>query len=197
MKRVALTGGIGSGKSAVAARLCELGAVVIDADALAREVVAPGTDGLAALVEAFGPGILDADGSLHRPTMARLVFGDASQLALLEGITHPRIGARTAELIAQAEADAAPVVVYDVPLLVEKRLAGGFDAVVVVEAPRDLRLERLEGRGVARDDAEARMRAQATDAERREVADHLLDNSGDLASLHAQVDAVWAALRSV
>lgn len=196
MKKIGLTGGIGAGKSAVAARLAELGAVVVDADALAREVVAPGTDGLAALVEAFGPGILDDDGSLHRPTLAKLVFADASQLALLEGITHPRIGARTAELIALAEETEAPVVVHDVPLLVEKQMGAAFDAVLVVEAPRELRLSRLEARGVTRDDAEARMRTQATDDERREVATLVLDNSGDLDALHAQVDAVWTDLLS-
>jgi dephospho-CoA kinase len=188
---IGLTGGIGSGKSAAAARFVELGAVVVDADAVARQVVEPGSEGLAALVEAFGPGILQPDGSLDRPALAALAFADASRRAVLDGITHPRISERTAQLVTAARESGASVLVYDVPLLVEKEMAPAYDQVVVVETPLDLRLERLEGRGLGREDALARMAAQATDEERRAVADHVLDNSGDLAALHAQVDAVW------
>jgi dephospho-CoA kinase len=192
--RVGLTGGIGAGKSAAAARLRELGATVVDADALARDVVAPGTDGLADVVAAFGPGILAADGSLDRPALASIVFTDDAQRRRLEAITHPRVGARMGELLAMAEASGAPAVVYDVPLLVETNQAAGYDAVLVVEAPRELRLTRLERRGVDRAEAQRRMAMQADDAARRAVATVVLDNAGSLAQLHDQVDRAWAQL---
>jgi dephospho-CoA kinase len=190
MPRIALTGGIGGGKSTVAARFAELGATIIDADAIAREVVMAGTSGLAALVERFGPGILTADGVLDRPKLAKIVFGDDAALADLNGIVHPRIRERMTELLAQVATDG--VVVHDIPLLVEGDLTeAAYDAVVVVETPMELRLERLERRGLAREDALSRMAHQASDAERAAIATVVLDNGGSLESLHAQVDAAW------
>jgi len=187
---VGLTGGIGAGKSAVAARLAALGAVVIDADALSREVVAPGTEGLAEVVEAFGPGVLAADGSLDRPALGRMVFGDDAARSRLESIVHPRVRARSAELIAAAPPDA--VVVNDVPLLVEAGYRDRFQLVVVVQAPLEVRIERLaRTRGMSRAEAESRIAAQATDEQRREVADVVIDNDGTLDDLRARVDAVW------
>lgn len=195
--RIAITGGIGSGKSAVSARLAAHGAIVVDADAIAREVVEPGTPGLAEVVAEFGTAVLRADGSLDRPAMAALVFSDPQRRRALEAIVHPLVAARSTELLAAAPADA--VVVYDVPLLAESmrttRAAGhGFDSVVVVTAPRDLRVRRLVGRGLTAADAEARIDAQASDEERRAIADHVVDNSGTLDDLDEAVDAVWVAL---
>jgi dephospho-CoA kinase len=191
MLLVGLTGGIGAGKSAVSARLAELGAVVIDADRLAREVVAPGTDGLAEVIAAFGPAVLDAAGGLDRAAVGRLVFGDDVARRRLEGIIHPRVRARTAELVAAAPADA--IVVNDVPLLVEAGLATGFALVLVVLAPEADRVARLaRDRGMTAVEARARIAAQATDEQRRAVADVVIDNSGSLAELRAQVDRIWA-----
>ncbi len=185
---VGLTGGIGSGKSAVASRLAALGAVVIDSDVLAREVVAPGTDGLAEVVAAFGASVLGPDGALDRPALGRVVFGDDEARRRLEGIIHPRVRARAAELAGHAPSDA--VVVNDVPLLVEKGYR--FPIVIVVAAPLEVRIERLaRDRGMSRAEAEARIAAQATDEQRREVADVVIDNDGTLDELHARVDAVW------
>ncbi len=189
---VGLTGGIGSGKSTVAAMLARRGAVVIDADAIAREVVAPGTPALAALVERFGPGILDSAGHLDRKALAALAFADEESRKALEAITHPAIGEEFLRRISGAPEGS--IVVHDVPLLVEGGMAERYAAVIVVEAPREVRLDRLEQRGVDRADAEARMAAQATDAARREVATWVVDNSGDLQALDAQVDAIWADL---
>lgn len=190
MLMVGLTGGIGAGKSAVARRLAELGAVVIDADKLAREVVEPGTDGLAKIRKAFGRDVLAADGSLDRPALAGRVFGDEAARRRLEGIVHPRVRARTAELVAEAPPDA--VVVNDVPLLVEADLVGGFDLVVVVEASELVRIERLvRDRGMTREQAAERIAAQASEVRRRAVADVVLDNNDDLAALHRQVDELW------
>jgi dephospho-CoA kinase len=191
MLRVGLSGGIGSGKSTVARGLARRGAIVIDADAIAREVVAHGQPGLAAVVERFGPEVLDGDGRLDRPKLAALVFEDAAARADLNAIVHPRVAAETARRIAAAPADA--VVVIDVPLLVEAARSG-YDAVVIVEAPEAVRLERLVGRGMSPDDARRRMAAQASDAERRKVADVVLDNAGSEADLDAQIDALWAQL---
>ena len=169
MVKVGLTGGIGSGKSEVARRLASLGAVVVDADALAREAVAPGSDGLAQVVAAFGKGVLAPDGSLDRAAVGRLVFADEDERARLEGIVHPYVARRSAELMAAAPADA--VVVYDVPLLVEKHLESGYDLVVVVEAPEDVRVRRLaEHRGMTEADARARIAAQATPEQRAAAA---------------------------
>jgi dephospho-CoA kinase len=189
---IGLTGGIGSGKSTVATRLAELGAIVIDADAQAREVVAVGTPGLRRVVERFGTDMLAPDGSLDRPKLGSVVFADPTALADLNAIVHPLVGERTAELMATAGTE--DVVVYDVPLLAENNLQDGFDAVVVVEAPLATRLERLGRRGLSEADARARIAAQATDKDRREVATFVLDNSGSVAELNAQIDAVWAQI---
>jgi dephospho-CoA kinase len=191
---IGLTGGIGAGKSAVAARLAELGATVIDSDRLAREVVEPGTEGLAQVVEAFGPEILDANGALDRAALARRVFGDDEARKRLEGIVHPLVRDRAAELTAAAPPDA--VIVNDVPLLVEAGLARLYDKVVVVLASEETRLARLTmQRGMSIEDARARIAAQATDEQRRAVADVVIVNDGTLDELVEQVDAVWAALR--
>jgi dephospho-CoA kinase len=190
---VGLTGGIGSGKSTVAQLLRDRGAIVIDADAIARDVVEPGMPALDALVERFGADILRADGTLDRPALAKKAFVDDESRKALEAITHPAIGAEFLRQVAEAPADA--IVVHDVPLLVESTRGFDYGAVIVVEAPVAVRLERLEARGVDRDDAEARMAAQATDEERRKVATWVLDNGGNLASLERLVDAIWSELR--
>jgi len=188
--RIGLTGGIGAGKSTVARELERLGALVVDADAIAREVVAPGTPGLAAVVAEFGDSVLTPDGSLDRPAMGRIVFADPAARARLEAITHPLIRAESARRAAAAPP--GTVVVHDVPLIVERGLAAQYDLVVVVGADEDVRLERLvRDRGMTREDALARIRAQATDAERRAVADVWLDNSGTQEELLAQVRDLW------
>ncbi|MEV4662256.1 dephospho-CoA kinase [Micromonospora echinofusca] len=190
MLKVGLTGGIGSGKSAVARRLAERGAVVIDSDRLAREVVAPGTEGLAEIVAAFSDRVLDADGALDRAALGALVFADETARRRLEAITHPRVRARSAELAAAAGPDA--IVVNDVPLLVEVGLAPAYHLVVVVQTEVATRLARLaRDRGMDRAEAERRIAAQADDARRRAAADVLLTNDGSLADLHAAVDALW------
>jgi dephospho-CoA kinase len=190
---VGLTGGIGSGKSEVARLLAAHGAVVVDADALAREAVAPGTPGLAAVVTEFGPEVLAADGSLDRAALGRVVFGDETRLAALEAIVHPYVGRRSAELMAAAAPGS--VVVYDVPLLVEKRLQDGYDVVVVVDAADETRLRRLvELRGMPEADARERMAAQADRQTRLAVADHVVANDGDLDALRLQVDRIWSSL---
>lgn len=194
MLTVGLTGGIGSGKSAVAARLVTHGAVHVDADRLARQVVEPGTPGLKAVAETFGDRVLGPDGSLDRPALGAIVFADPEQRRRLEAITHPLIGAERERLIRAAPADA--IVVHDIPLLVEVGMAGGLDVVVVVEAPVETRLDRLERRGLPREQARARMATQATDEQRRAVADFVVDNGGSLDELHARVDALWAELVS-
>ena len=189
--QIGLTGGIGSGKSTAAARFAELGALVIDADALAREVVEPGTDGLAAVVAEFGEQVLDADGRLDRPALARLVFGDEAARGRLNAIVHPRVRTRAAGLIAAAPP--GTVVVQDVPLLVETEQAGAYDLVVVVEAPEERRVQRLAAdRGMSAEDVRARMASQATDEQRRAVADVVLVNDGTPDDLRAKVDALWA-----
>ncbi len=197
MRLVGLTGGIGSGKSTVAALLRAKGATVVDADEVARAVVEPGEPALLALVERFGEGVLDADGRLDRPALAALAFADDEGRKALGDITWPAIGEEFERRIKEAPPDA--VVVCDVPLLVESKAAAArpYVAVIVVEAPMDVRLDRLEIRGVARDDAERRMAAQATDEERREVATHVVDNGGDLEALASQVDAVWDDITSM
>ncbi len=188
---VGLTGGIGSGKSTVAALLAAKGAVIVDADAVARSVVEPGTPALQQLVERFGPEILAGDGSLDRPALANVAFADDESRAALEAITHPAINEEFMRRMTEAPKDA--VVVCDVPLLAESKSAQarGYPVVVVVEAPLDLRLDRLEERGVPRDDAQRRIAAQASEEERRALATHVVDNSGDLAALQHQVDVLW------
>ncbi|MEU6132656.1 dephospho-CoA kinase [Saccharopolyspora sp. NPDC047091] len=189
MLRVGLSGGIGSGKSTVAARLVELGAVLIDADRLAREVVEPGSRGLAELVERFGPEIRTADGALDRPALARVAFADEQARADLNAITHPKIGELTAQRMAEAPADA--IVVHDVPLLVENDYAANYHLVIIVDAPEEERVRRLTARGLDAADARARIRAQATDEQRREAADVWLDNTGPVEDLVTAVDRLW------
>jgi len=187
---VGLTGGIGAGKSMVAALLEERGAVVTSADEVARDVVSPGSDGLAAVVAEFGDGILAPDGSLDRSALGRLVFSDDLRRARLEEILLPLIAAE-----AWARMDTVPagqVVVYDVPLLVEGQMQDMFDLVIVVEADLELRLERLSERGMNRDEALARIAVQATDEERRGVADVIVSNSGAIEDLSAEVDGLWS-----
>lgn len=198
MTRIGLTGGIASGKSTVSARLAELGAVVIDADRLAREVVAPGTPGLDEVVAAFGDEILTTEGgldrpALDRPALGRLVFQDADARRRLEAIVHPLVRARAAEL--EAAAPAGSVVVHDIPLLVESGQAGGFDLVVVVDVDPEVQRERLRRlRGMSDEEAAARDAAQATREQRLAVADRVIVNNGSLAELRASVDRLWAEL---
>lgn len=192
--RIALTGGIGSGKSTVARMLADRGAVVVDADAIAREIVEPGQPALAEIRDAFGSDVITGEGSLDRARLAEVVFADPEALARLNAITHPRIAQRSADLLASAPGDA--VVVYDMPLLVEQGgdALRGWDRIVVVDAPDDLRLERVVARGLDREDARRRLAAQATREERLAVADVILDNSGDLAALESAVDGLWSEL---
>ncbi|HEX5494575.1 MAG TPA: dephospho-CoA kinase [Mycobacteriales bacterium] len=188
--RVGLTGGIGSGKSAVATQLAAHGAVLIDADALAREVVEPHTPGLRRIVAEFGPEVLTADGRLDRGRLAGLVFADSDALARLNAIVHPLVGERAAGILSGLPADA--VVVHDVPLLVENGLWAGYDLVLVVEAPEPVRIARLSAdRGMTEPEARARMAAQATDAQRRAVADAVIVNDGSRQDLAAAVDEIW------
>ncbi|MGW0228985.1 dephospho-CoA kinase [Actinopolymorpha singaporensis] len=198
MLRVGLTGGIGSGKSEVARRLAARGAVVIDADRLAREVVAPGTDGLAAVVGTFGEEVLGPDGALDRPALGRRVFADAESRRRLEEIIHPRVRARAAELErAAVAANPDAVVVHDIPLLVETGQQGGFDEVIVVDVPEELQIDRLtSARGIGVDDARARAAAQASRDERRAAATVVVDNSGSLTDLDVRVEELWRRLRS-
>lgn len=194
MLRVGLTGGIGSGKSEVSKRLSAQGAIVIDADQIAREVVAPGTDGLAEVVAAFGPGVLGPDGSLDRPKLGDLVFADPQLLAKLNAIVHPRVGARMREL--ENTAGPGAIVVHDVPLIAENQLADAYDLVVVVDVPPRIQLDRLVRlRGMSREQAQARMAAQATREQRLAVAGMVVDNSGSLAELDRQVGDLWTELR--
>lgn len=192
MLKVGLTGGMGSGKSTVARRLRELGATVIDADAIAREIVEPGQPALRELATAFGTDILLADGSLNRAELARRAFADDASRETLNSITHPRIAERTAERYREAAETGAEIVVYDMPLLIENGLDKDQDVVVVVHADVATRLDRLVAhRGVDRDDAARRIAAQIDDETRKVAADIVLDNSGTEAQLVAQVDRVW------
>ncbi|MFD7245864.1 dephospho-CoA kinase [Streptomyces massasporeus] len=193
MLKVGLTGGIGAGKSEVSRLLVACGAVLIDADRIAREVVAPGTRGLASVVEAFGEEILAADGSLDRPRLGAIVFSDAEKLSTLNSIVHPLVGARSRELEEAAAEDA--VVLHDVPLLTENGLAPLYDLVIVVDAAPETQLDRLVRlRGMTEEDARARMAAQATREQRREIADIVIDNDVPLEELEQRVKDVWAEL---
>jgi dephospho-CoA kinase len=193
--RVALTGGVASGKSTVAAVLEELGAVVIDSDRLAREVVEPGTPGLAAVVETFGADVLADDGSLDRPTLGSRVFTDELARKRLEGIVHPLIRARAAELEAAADPDA--LVVHDIPLLVETGQAAAFDAVLVVDVPVETQVERMvQDRGWTREDAQARVAAQASRQQRLAAATYVIDNTGTRDDLRERVTEVVELLVS-
>lgn len=194
MLRVGLTGGIGAGKSEVSKRLAAQGAVVIDADLIAREVVAPGTDGLAEIVAAFGPGILTPDGALDRVRLGDIVFADPDKLASLNAIVHPRVGMRMREL--EDGAGPGAVVVHDVPLIAENGLAGAYDLVVVVDVQPRVQVDRLvRQRGMSREQAEARLAAQASREERLAIATIVVDNSGSLAELDRQAGELWAELR--
>jgi dephospho-CoA kinase len=185
---------VASGKSTVARILDELGAVLVDADVLAREVVAKDTTGLEEVVEAFGPEILTEDGELDRPAMGAIVFADAEKRRVLEGIIHPRVRERGAELEAAAGPD--DVVVHDIPLLAETGQAAGFDAVIVVDVPTELQVQRMvELRGMSREDAEARVAAQASREERLAIASHVVDNTGTLEDLRRRVTEVYRELR--
>lgn len=198
MYLIALTGGIASGKSLVSERLAQLGARIIDADVVAREVVEPGTPALAEIAAAFGPDILRPDGSLDRPALASVIFQDAAQRERLNAITHPRIWQRTRELIAEAERENPDaIVVYDVPLLAESGNARSdrFDLTVVVHADAPTRLGRLmERRGLSRAEAEQRLGSQASDEKRLALADVVIDNTGTVSEALAQVDALWARI---
>lgn len=188
--RVGLTGGIASGKSTVSALLAELGAVVIDADALAREVVATGTPGLAQVVAEFGDEVLTEEGDLDRAKVAEIVFSDEAARRRLEAIVHPLVFERIVEL----ESAAAPgsVVVHDIPLLVESGRADTFDAVLVVDVPVDVQIDRMvRDRGMTQEEAQARVSAQSGREERRAIATHLIDNSGSLDDLRDRVQEVW------
>jgi dephospho-CoA kinase len=197
---IALTGGIAAGKSTVAARLAEHGAIVIDADRLAREAVEPGTPGLAAIRDRFGASVIAPDGTLDRPALGAIVFSDGEARLDLNAITHPAVAdllkARLVEISAH---DPDAVVVYDVPLLAESggRRGGLFEFVVVVEAPVETRIERLiQFRGMAREEAERRVGSQASDEERRALADVVIDSGGTLDETLAQVDVAWETIRS-
>ncbi|MEU8195982.1 dephospho-CoA kinase [Microbispora amethystogenes] len=193
MLKVGLTGGIGSGKSEVSRRLAARGAVVVDADKIAREVVEPGTPGLAQIVAAFGEGVLRPDGTLDRERLGSIVFADTEKLRILNGIVHPKVGERSEQLQREAPDDA--VVVYDVPLLAENNLAPLYDVVIVVDTPDDVRLERLlRSRGMSEADARARIAAQASREDRLRIADIVIGNEGSLDQLEAQVDRVWQDL---
>jgi dephospho-CoA kinase len=192
--RVGLTGGLGAGKSTAASLLAAQGAVIIDADAIAREVVRAGTPGFEAVVARFGQDVVGADGELDRTRLAEIVFADDRARDDLNGIVHPLVAQRSAELMAEAGDDA--VVVYDVPLLAENGLDRGFDVVVVVEADLATRLARIEQRGLSEPQAKARIAAQATDEQRRVIADELLRNDGSEDDLAEQVSALWQRLVS-
>jgi len=197
--RVGLTGGIGSGKSEVSARLAALGAVVIDADKAAREVVEPGTPGLRQIAETFGAGVLQADGSLDRAGLAGIVFGDEEARGRLNAIVHPLVHEwmRAAEAQVVRNGGGGVVVVHDVPLLAEGGRARDFDLVVVVDVPAEVQVERLAGaRGMTAEQARARIAAQATREQRLAVADIVIDNSGTLEDLDRRVAEVWAELKS-
>jgi dephospho-CoA kinase len=192
--RVALTGGVASGKSTVADLLRALGAVVIDADQLAREVVAGGTPGLDAVVERLGPEVLTADGELDRPAVADLVFGDEDARRDLEGIIHPLVHEEAARL--EAQAPPGSLVVHDIPLLAESGRAGNFEAVLVVDAPLETQVARMvELRGWSREEAESRIAAQATREQRQAIATHHIDNATGLDELEARVREVYDELR--
>ncbi|HUP73804.1 MAG TPA: dephospho-CoA kinase [Acidimicrobiales bacterium] len=190
---VGLTGGIGSGKSTVAAMLGALGAFVVDCDGLGRQVIEPHGRAYARVVERFGPGIVREDGQIDRGALAAIVFRDEDQLAALNAISHPAIDAEIAERIADAPTD--QLVVLDMAVLVETDLgAGQYDTVVVVETPLEVRLARLAQRGMTEDDARARIASQATDDQRRAVADYVIDNGGDIDDLRDEVATLWDAL---
>ena len=194
MARIGLTGGIGSGKSTVAAMLAAKGAVVIDADQISREIVEPGEPALDEIVTVFGPGVLREDGTLNRGELARLAFADKDMTKRLNAIMHPRISALSAARIAAAPAGA--IVVYDMPLLVETKQNSAVDHVIVVDVPVETQRERAIGRGLEAEDVDRRIEAQATREQRLAVAHTVIDNSGSLEMTQAQVDSLWASLQA-
>lgn len=200
MQLIGLTGGIASGKSTVGKRLVELGAVLVDADVLARQVVEPGTSGLAAIEKQFGGSVISPDGSLNRPALGAIIFADADQRAALNAITHPAIWTRAKDLFDEAEAaNPDAVVVYDVPLLAEASADRPmtFDLIVVVHADIETRITRMvELRGMSREEAEHRLRAQASDEDRLNLADVVIDANGTIEHTLEQVDALWASLEA-
>ncbi|RJS47022.1 dephospho-CoA kinase [Nocardioides cavernaquae] len=191
--RVGLTGGIASGKSTVSRMLADLGAVIIDSDLIAREVVEPGTDGLEEVVAAFGEEILTEDGALDRPRVGAIVFADPEKRKVLEGIIHPRVFMRAIEIDEAAGEHA--VIVNDIPLLAETNQADRFDAVVVVDVPTELQVERMvRDRGMSVEEAESRIGAQATREQRLAIATYVIENTGTLEDLKQSVADVYAAL---
>lgn len=197
MKRLGLTGGIGAGKSTVSSILGQLGAVIIDADAISRELMSAGSVLLAQVVEAFGPQILTETGELNRPALARLIFADEDQRRVLNSMVHPAVRARSQELAeaAMAEPGFSGIIVEDIPLLTETGQASRFDGVILVEADRQLRLDRLmQGRGMSLAETQARMAAQASDEQRRAIASWVIDNSGSLEETRRQVEDLWREL---
>jgi dephospho-CoA kinase len=198
MRVIALTGGIASGKSTISRRLADLGAVIVDADLLSRDAVEPGSPGLEAVVERFGAGVLTADGSLDRPALGAIVFSDESARADLNAIVHPQVRRLAAARLAEIARDAPDAIaIYDVPLLAETGVDHSFDLVVVADADAPTRIDRLVRlRGLDRAEAERRVAAQATDEERRALADVLIDTTGTLDDTYGQVDALWDDLRS-
>jgi dephospho-CoA kinase len=196
MLLVALTGGVGAGKSTVADLLAARGAVIVDADHLARRAVDPGTPGLAKLVDEFGSDVLDASGALDRAEMARRAFADPDARRRLESVVHPEVARLFAEEVA-ARRESDEIVVYSVPLLVERKLADAFDVVVTVSAPLDARVARVAASGrMTEEDARARASTQASDDEREAVADLVVSNAGDLDDLRGRVDRLWDELRA-
>jgi dephospho-CoA kinase len=191
---IGLTGGIGSGKSEVARMLAERGAVVIDADDVARQVVKPGMPALAAIVERFGPGVVTAGGELDRHALAAVVFSDITQLRALEQITHPAIRSLTSAMIVEERMAGTEVLVHEVSILVEMGSSEMYDFIVVVDAPEDVRVSRAMARGMDEADVRRRMAVQTERSDLLEAADVVLDNAGDRASLHEQVDALWDQL---
>ncbi|MFL6238178.1 MAG: dephospho-CoA kinase [Actinomycetes bacterium] len=193
MLRVGLTGGIGAGKSEASRRFVACGAILVDADQAAHDVVDIGTPGLARVVDEFGPEVLKPDGGLDRERVASIVFKDADALRRLNAIIHPLVGERMAEIAAAAPADA--ILLYDVPLIAENNMAKGFDVVVVIDAPSEVQLDRLlHVRGMSEADARARMARQATREQRLAIADIVIDNSGSMDDLDRQVREAWADL---
>lgn len=196
MKLIGLTGGIGSGKSTIARRLHELGATIIDADVVSREVVEPGQPALGAIVAHFGQNILNGDGTLNRSRLGDIVFNDKDALDTLNSIIHPAVRERSLQLFAQAEDK--EVVVYDVPLLAETENTYSFDHVIVASAPENIRVERLmEHRGMTESEARSRIESQATEETRLSLADTVIDTSGTLEDTYQQVGRFWSQITSV
>ena len=187
-----LTGGIGSGKSTAARMFADLGAIVIDADAIAKEVLEPGQVGYESVINNFGEEILDSSGNVDRVVLAGKVFGDTTKLKELEEIVHPAVATKVAEI--RESLPAGAIIIYDTPLLIEKSLQQQFDQVIVVLAPEALRTQRLLARGLAQNDIIARMSNQATDEQRREIANYVIDNSSSLVELREEVQKVWTQI---